>query len=245
MELAAAGSKSSTDRAAVCPRSLRRAIASACLLSAVGGLLDAWIYIGHGGVFVNTQTGNIVLGGIALAAGNFGVALKHLPPLLAFCCGIFLSQWGASRLAARGLNSRTTRLVAEAFALALLAVYAGHLGNEVTTAAVGLLAACQITALSNIHGWSFNTGMTTGNLMNALSAASAAFLDPENVDARQRAIALGLLCTAFVVGATAGSTLTRLTGDSAAFVAAAAVLSAAVIAKDLPDPALRRAGMPA
>jgi len=95
-----------------------------------------------------------------------------------------------------------------------------------------------VTALSRIHGWSFNTGMTTGNLMSALSAATAAWTDASDVDARQQATALGLMCVTFVLGATVGATLTRLTGDYAALTAAAAILGAAAIAKDLPDPAL-------
>lgn len=224
-------------RAGVWPPLLRRAIACACLLSAAGGLLDGWIYVGHGGVFANAQTGNIVLGAIALAAGDFAEALKHLPSLLAFCSGLVLSRWCAARLAARGLNSRTSRLVAEALALALLAVYAARLCNEVTTAVVGFIAAWQITALSTIRGWSFNTGMTTGNLMSAISAASTAWSDRRNVDARVQATALGLMCVAFVAGATVGAVLTHAAGDVTSLVGAATVLSAAAIARDLPDPA--------
>ena len=128
--------------------------------------------------------------------------------------------------------------MSEALALAVLAMYAGHLRNEVTSAAVGFLAAWQVAAMSRIHGWSFNTGMTTGNLMSALSAATAAWRDARDVDARLQTTALGLMCLAFVLGATVGATLTRLSGDYAALVAAAAILCAAAIAKDLPDPAL-------
>jgi uncharacterized membrane protein YoaK (UPF0700 family) len=37
------------------------------LLSAVGGYLDAYTYVGHGGVFANAQTGNVVLLAVAVA----------------------------------------------------------------------------------------------------------------------------------------------------------------------------------
>src|SRR6185437_11215017 len=39
-------------------------VAVACLLSLSGGFLDAFTYIGHGGVFANAMTGNVVLMGV-------------------------------------------------------------------------------------------------------------------------------------------------------------------------------------
>lgn len=42
-----------------------------CLVTLAGGAVDAWVYLGHGHVFANAQSGNIVLMGIALAQDDF------------------------------------------------------------------------------------------------------------------------------------------------------------------------------
>src|ERR1700744_6768357 len=66
--------------------------AVACLLSLSGGFLDAFTYIGHGGVFANAMTGNVVLLGVSATAGDWGQALNHVPPLIAFLIGVFVAQ---------------------------------------------------------------------------------------------------------------------------------------------------------
>ena len=46
-------------------------LASATLLLFAAGFLDAFTYVAHGGVFANAQTGNVVLAGISLVAGQW------------------------------------------------------------------------------------------------------------------------------------------------------------------------------
>jgi Protein of unknown function (DUF1275) len=46
--------------------------------------MDAWVYMDHGHVFANAQTGNVVLFGIHVAAGNFTAAARHVPSIMAF-----------------------------------------------------------------------------------------------------------------------------------------------------------------
>ena len=41
------------------------------LLAIVGGFLDAYTFVGRGGVFANAQTGNVVLMGIEAAKGEW------------------------------------------------------------------------------------------------------------------------------------------------------------------------------
>ncbi len=212
------------------------AVTAACLLAVAGGALDAWAYIGHGHVFANAQTGNVVLAAVALATGDVAEAARHAPSFLAFCAGLTVSRWAGAVLKQGRLNSRTVRLVCEAVALAVLALVAKRLANGTVTALVGFLAALQITALSHIGGWSFNTGMTTGNLRGAVSAAVAAALDRKNGEQRRRAIVLGLMCLCFATGATAEAAATFRWGDPALLAAAGTVLAAALVAWTVPDP---------
>ena len=45
-------------------------LGAALVLSFVGGFLDVFTFIGHGGVFANAQTGNAILLGSELACGQ-------------------------------------------------------------------------------------------------------------------------------------------------------------------------------
>lgn len=201
--------------------------------------MDAWVYLGHGHVFANAQTGNVVLCAIRLAEADYAAALRHVPPMVAFCSGIAASRLAGARLKRHAVNSRNARLLVEAVGLAALAVTAPRLTNHVVTAAVGFLAALQITSLSRIGGWSFNTGMTTGNLRGALSAASSAWIDPADTGRRDQAFALGWICAAFPLGAAAGAFAALHYGDAALVGAAAAVLAAVLVGRNVPDPATR------
>src|ERR1035437_5390298 len=62
------------------------------LLALAGGFLDGFTYVGHGHVFANAMTGNVVLLGINCFSGSWNTALKHLPAILAFLAGVWVSQ---------------------------------------------------------------------------------------------------------------------------------------------------------
>ena len=57
------------------------------LLAGAGGFLDAYTFVGRGGVFANAQTGNIVLLAVAAGERHWSAALLHVPPILAFMLG--------------------------------------------------------------------------------------------------------------------------------------------------------------
>src|SRR5580698_2999666 len=61
-------------------------------LAAAGGFLDGFTYVGHGHVFANAMTGNVVLLGINCLSGSWRTALHFLPAILAFVVGVSVSQ---------------------------------------------------------------------------------------------------------------------------------------------------------
>src|SRR5208282_4843964 len=73
-------------------RSLSGMLAIASLFAIVGGFLDAYSYLARGHVFANAQTGNVVLLGVRVAAGDSTSAWKTLPPILAFMCGVAVAR---------------------------------------------------------------------------------------------------------------------------------------------------------
>lgn len=198
--------------------------------------MDAWVYMDHGHVFANAQTANVVLFGIHVAAGDLAAAARHVPSIVAFILGLVSSRLTGAWLKKAGLNSRNVRLTVECVLLVALALIASRLPNGAVTACVGFLAAVQITSLSHIGDVTFNTGMTTGNLLGAFSAASAVLYDRASKKDRTRAIALGSMCLAFAAGAVLGGFCTLHIGDQTLFVTAAMVGLAILLMWRTPDP---------
>src|ERR1700754_1975258 len=64
----------------------------AALLTLSGGFLDAFTYIGHGKVFANSMTGNVVLLSVNLAAGDWHQASRHVSPIAGFACGVLAAH---------------------------------------------------------------------------------------------------------------------------------------------------------
>jgi len=62
------------------------------LLAAAGGFLDRFTYVGHGHVFANAMTGNVVLPGISCFSRSWKTALHLLPAIFAFVVGVSVSQ---------------------------------------------------------------------------------------------------------------------------------------------------------
>ena len=211
-----------------------RILSSASLATIAGGALDAWVYLAHGHVFANAQSGNVVLMALAVARGDLPGVISRAPSLLAFVIGLFLSRVAAEALKRRGCNSRTIRLVLECLLLAALACVADRWSDRAVTACVGFIAAIHITSLSHVGGWSFNTGMTTGNMRGAAVAATKVLFG--TTSEQHRFVFMSALCIAFAAGALAGAWLTpRLHAITLLPIALVVAIAVAIIANE-PDP---------
>lgn len=197
-------------------------------------MLDASVYVGHGHVFATAQSGNVVLLAMALIAGDRSDTSRHALSLAAFVAGLLVSRLAAGPLHRSPLNSRTVRLMIEAGMLLLLSGSASRLPDAIVIVAVGLIAAIQITSLSHIGDWSFNTGMTTGNLRGAVTAFAKALDGDHSQWARSGAI--GAPCLAFLAGALAGTWSQLHVGDLTLAAVAAVIALSAILSRRVPDP---------
>ena len=196
------------------------------LATVAGGATDAWVYLAHGRVFANAQSGNIVLVGVALASGDVARAAMRLPSLLAFVIGALASRLSGQFLKRNRLNSRNVRLGLVCIMLVAVGFCADRMPDAAVTACVGFIAGVQMTSLSHIGSWSFSTGMTTGNLLSGARALAKALTG--SADEWPHAAVMFLLFFAFGAGAAAGAWLTPRLGGAALLPVAA--LIAAVIA---------------
>jgi uncharacterized membrane protein YoaK (UPF0700 family) len=62
------------------------------LLALAGGFLDGFTWVGHGRVFANAMTGNVVLLGINCLSGSWQTGFHHLSAILAFLAGVCVAQ---------------------------------------------------------------------------------------------------------------------------------------------------------
>jgi uncharacterized membrane protein YoaK (UPF0700 family) len=203
------------------------ALAASGFATTAGGATDAWVYLAHGHVFANAQSGNVVLMGIALAGGDVASAAMHLSTLLAFVTGVLASRLSGHLLKRRRLNSRNIRLSLVCVMLVALGLFDDRMSDGALTACVGFIAGVQIASLSHIGSWSFNTGMTTGNLLAGMSALAKALTG--STEEWPHAAVMLVLCFAFAVGAVAGAWLTPRLGG-ATLLPVAALIAAAIAA---------------
>jgi uncharacterized membrane protein YoaK (UPF0700 family) len=182
----------------------------ACLFATVGGYLDAYSYLAHGHVFANAQTGNVIFFSVYASGGEWAKAARHLPPIIAFAFGVAV----AKLLGVRSLkDSLRATMVCQAFEVAILATLAvtgTHLPDAGVVPFISFVAALQNTSFDRIGAWEFNSAMTTGNLRVATAGLILWIVGRETIENRSKAIALGLICLSFLVGALCGGAYTRL-----------------------------------
>lgn len=187
----------------------------ATALAGVGGFLDAYTFLSHGGVFANAQTGNIVLFGIFAGQGEWSEAARRVPPLVAFLVGMVTVE-ALARLRQRPPFHRPTRIVLLVECVVFLAV--GLLPSAtpdwVGAVAIAWAATLQVGTFRQVRHTQYNTTFTTGNLRSLVSL-SAAWLADHDEEAGRRARVLQLIVGAFVVGAVVGGLATHQLHDHA------------------------------
>jgi uncharacterized membrane protein YoaK (UPF0700 family) len=209
-------------------RGVRALLVIACVFAIVGGYMDAYCYLAHGGVFANAQTGNVVLVGVYASAGDWGQAARHLPPIAAFILGVAFANLLGVRAQKREFRAT---LVCQSFELVILIalIAAGpKLPDEWIVPAISFVAAIQNTSFDTIGAWSFNSAMTTGNLRGATTGLIAWMRGRDPEHNRGRAIGLGLICVAFLAGALGGGCYTRL-DDSHALAPCAIIVAIGIL----------------
>jgi uncharacterized membrane protein YoaK (UPF0700 family) len=196
------------------------------LLAGVGGFLDAYTFVGRGGVFANAQTGNIVLLGVEAGERHWLAALLHVPPILAFMLGVALAEVLA-RPAARRIVRRPARfvLVAEIVVLVIVGALPPQVPNQVVTAAIAFTSALQVSTFRSLQGIDYSTTLTTGNLRTLVAKAYLWRADHDSSAGRQAA-QIATVVASFGVGAAVGALCTHFSGPRAVWVAAAMLVLA-------------------
>jgi uncharacterized membrane protein YoaK (UPF0700 family) len=187
------------------PEQKLSALPQAALLAASGGLLDAVVYLDHGHVFANSMTGNVVFLGISAVSHDWHQVLPRLAPILAYIVGV---------TAARLLRVRPVRhlplfaLILEIAALLFVGFLPLTFPPHAFTAIVAFVAAFQVSTFRHVGSFTYNSTFLTGNLRDTVEGALNRLLERDPAArymAFQKFKDLGLVCLAFLLGATLGA----------------------------------------
>ena len=180
-----------------------------CLLSASGGLQDAYTYNVRDEVFANAQTGNIVPMGQNIALGNWGAALRYLLPLLAFAAGVYAAESIRTHFRTKGVAMHWRHEVLLVEAVLLFAV--GWMPQEMNLLAnvlVSFVCAMQVESFRELEGNSYATTMCIGNLRSAMENLYYWKKTREDLR-RHKAAVYGIVILFFLIGAAIGGVLSR------------------------------------
>jgi uncharacterized membrane protein YoaK (UPF0700 family) len=175
------------------------------LLASAGGFRDGFTYVGHGHVFANAMTGNVVLLGIECVSGSWRMALRHLPAILAFLVGVSVSQAIQSHAKLRDVSAPYSAvLVLEIGILFVLSLMPATTADIFFTTSIAFAASVQVQTFREVDGHSFNSTFTTGNLRTLSEAAVGWFFQGHRQAEALVVRNFAAICAAFLVGAAAG-----------------------------------------
>jgi uncharacterized membrane protein YoaK (UPF0700 family) len=188
-------------------------------LAGVGGFLDAFTYVGHGHVFANAMSGNVVLTALVLQRGDWGGASRTIGAIAAFMLGVVVANSVRLPQVRRVIRRpHSTALLLELIVLGLIGAAPQGVPDGVIVLAVTFVSAVQTSTFRRLGEWAFTSTMSTGNLRSLADALLDWTLGRSKLDAR-KILHFGTVCVAFFSGAVIGGVTTLRWGDAAAWVA--------------------------
>lgn len=205
------------------------AIEIGILLALVGGFLDAYTYILHGGVFANAQTGNLVLVAMNIAEKNFLKSLYCLFPILAFFLGILITEYMKNHLTLyEEIEWTHIVIVIEIIVLAIVALLPLTLPNGLINIIISFVCSLQVNSFRKTQGMPYATTMCTGNLR---SGTEKLVIFIKNKDRKHLKIALQYYFIIFIFcfGAFIGGIFSRNIGRKAILISCIPLVLSLVI----------------
>jgi uncharacterized membrane protein YoaK (UPF0700 family) len=204
------------------------------LLATAGGFLDGFTYVGHGHVFANAMTGNVVLLGVETfvnRGGNHSLtngSLRHLPPILMFLLGVCAARaLDLERIRRLRISPYAAVLIIEIGVLLVLAWLPNSTSNFLLTSSIAFAASMQVQTFRSVGGYSYNSTFTTGNLrMLSVGLFDWRFGRDAEVRSQARTASriFGTICAVFLLGATLGGLAVTHLGNRALLIEIAFLL---------------------
>ena len=191
------------------------------ILAAVGGFLDGFTYVGHGRVFANGMTANVLLFSASFFTRSWHSALRFLPPIMAFMAAVWVSQAIHLSYARRDLmEPYRAVLLLEIAVLIILSVLPASTTDLLFTTSIAFTAALQMQTFREVNGRAYTSTFTTGNLRALSEAAFKWCFLGHNRETARAVKDFACIVTAFLFGALAGGGAAKAFGNRALWCAA-------------------------
>jgi len=201
----------------------------AMLLTAVGGFLDAFSYLGQGHVFANVMTGNLVLSAISSIRGDWTHVARLLLPLASYVVGA--AAGARLRSTAQKRMIRAPQVLALGVEIAIL-VGIGWLPEGFPSAAIvsaiSFLIAVRSSFFSHVEAWTYASTMPTGNLRQFGEAVFQSVSGTGNPKSKRQLVVFALVTLSFFLGALAGGVTTDILHNRAVWIGGLFLLAALV-----------------
>ena len=189
-----------------------------------GRSIDSWLYLalsfvgGYGDAagfvlaraFTGHATGNLVLGAVATAAGDFLNALSHFSAVAVFLLGVFLGAWVMQRKPSQLSLVLAPELILIVSAPLILSAHLG--GAQAFVLCVSLALGLQNGAFRRVGGMGVHTTYLTGMITSLISSQAEKYssqLVSPTASAHDPKIALiAQIWIAFILGAISGAAAT-------------------------------------
>lgn len=199
---------------------------TASLLVLAGGFWDGFTFFGHGHVFANVMTANVVLFGVKAGAGDW-TALRNLYPILAYLLGACLAQVPRHpRVKNWILDPALAVLVGEILFLFCAGWYPDYFPDWPVVLGLSFLVAVQSSHFSKVEKWAYASTMPTGNLRNLAEGTFQALFRGPDPEQGRRALVFACISVSFLAGAVLGGFSVSRLHNNALWISAALLLLA-------------------
>jgi len=189
------------------------------MLAAAGGFLDGFTYVGHGHVFANAMTGNVIVLGINCFTGSWHAGLRRVPAIVAFVLGVGVAQVIQVRARRRDVSVPYSGVLAlEVAVLLALSFLPAGTADIIFTTSIAFAASVQVQSFREVDGHAFSSTFTTGNLRTLTEAAVDWSFGGRKTENASTVRDFSVICALFLIGAIAGGYATERFGSHALWV---------------------------
>jgi uncharacterized membrane protein YoaK (UPF0700 family) len=185
-------------------------VGASAIFACVGGMLDAFTYLGHGRVFANSMTGNVVLLGVDVMQEDWHQALRHLFPICSFLVGIWAARsFYVDAVFGKIRNPDLGVLTLEITLFGAIGCLPDESSDFLITTPIAFAASLQSEAFRRVAGFPFNSTFTTGTLRTLSESVFDFLFDNSQLAARRMVRTFSVICSMFLLGATTGAFMTQ------------------------------------
>ena len=201
----------------------------AMLLTASGGFLDAFSYLGHGHVFANVMTANVVLSAVSCLHGDWTRVARLLLPVASYVAGALTGTMLKSWVQKRAIANPQALAIGIGIGVLIVIGWlpAGFSGAAiVSTISFGI--AVRSCFFSHVEAWTYASTMPTGNLRQFGEAIFQSLSGTGNPKSKRQAMVFGFISLSFFLGALAGGVATGILHNRAVWIGSLFLLAALV-----------------